>query len=881
MSVFLLNLHKNIRMIRFTLNNQKISFQGDVELSLLKYLRNELDITSVKDGCSAQAACGACMVEINGKPRLSCTTKMRNLENSIIYTMEGFPPYIKETLGKAFVEKGAVQCGFCTPGFILRAKILLQDNPTPTLDEIRAALKLNLCRCTGYKKIEEAIGYAAEHIINHKEIRLLPQSGKVGTSYPKYDSYDTAVGERDFVNDIKIDGMLHAALHFSDYPRAKVLKINTEKALKAKGVFKIFTAKDIPAAIKTGLIYDDWSLMIAENEITHYIGDVIAGVVADTEENARKASRLIEVEYEIYEAVTDAIKALEKDSPQVHENHNNLLDNCIIRRGNVDEVIAASKFVSKGVYKTQRIEHAFLEVESAIAYTVDNGIELICQSQGVYEDRRQVAMILGLPEKKVRVILVPSGGGFGGKEDMTVQGHVSLFAWLLKKPVKLALSREESIKMHPKRHPVTMDIELGSDEKGMLTAIKLRAVGDSGAYASVGTKVMERVAGHATGGYYVPACDIEAKTVYTNNIPSGAMRGFGANQATFALEGCIDDLCQQGGFDRWQFRYDNALVDGLTTATGQKLKSVGIRACLDSLKDEYTNAKFKGIACGIKNSGIGNGMVDFSNVIIEIVSPEKVLIQHGWTEMGQGVHTMALQTLCEETGILPELIEVKVDSDAQILTGMTTSSRATALLGNAIINACISLKKDLNQHSLIQLVGKKYHGEWKCDWTTKPGADVKEVITHYSYGYAAQLVVLDKNGKIEKVIAAHDAGKIMNPMLFEGQIQGAIHMGIGYALCEDLPMKDGYLISTKLRDCNNLRAHETPEIIVKGVEVPDAVGPYGVKGIGEIGLVPTAAAVANAFTHFDGKKRLELPLIKNSLNVINIDFFLSVAWCRM
>jgi CO/xanthine dehydrogenase Mo-binding subunit len=538
------------------------------------------------------------------------------------------------------------------------------------------------------------------------------------------------------------------------------------------------------------------------------------------------------------------------------------LDNCIIQRGKADEVIANAQFVSKGRYQTQRIEHGFLEVETAIAYSVEDGIELICQSQGVYEDRRQIAMMLGLSEEKIRVILVPNGGGFGGKEDMTVQGHVSLFAYLLKRPVKLALSREESIMMHPKRHPVTMDMELACNGKGMLTAIKLRAVGDSGAYASVGTKVMERVAGHACGGYYVPVTDIEAKTVYTNNIPSGAMRGFGANQVAFALEACIDDLCKQGGFDRWQFRYDNALVDGLTTATGQKLKSVGIRACLNALKKDYEKARFKGLATGIKNSGIGNGMVDFSNVIIEIISEDRVLIQHGWTEMGQGVHTMALQTLCEETGILPELIEVKVDSAAQIKTGMTTSSRATALLGNAIINACIPLKEDLKQHTLKQLVGKKYFGEWKCDWTTKPGADVDEIITHYSYGYAAQLVVLDEDGKIEKVIAAHDAGKIMNPMLFEGQIQGAVHMGLGYALCEDSPMKDGYLISNKLRDCNILRAHETPEIIVKGVEVADEVGPYGVKGIGEIGLVPTAAAVANAFTDFDGKKRFELPLSK-------------------
>ena len=503
----------------------------------------------------------------------------------------------------------------------------------------------------------------------------------------------------------------------------------------------------------------------------------------------------------------------------------------------------------------------FMEKEAAIARPDESGgIELFSQSQGVYEDRRQVAMILGLSEKKVRVILVPNGGGFGGKEDMTIQGHTALFAYLMNKSVKITLRREESIRMHPKRLPVFMDMEVVCDKQGKLTALKLKAVGDTGAYASVGMKVMERVAGHASGGYFIPEVDIEAKTVYTNNIPCGAMRGFGANQVAFALESCIDDLCKQGGFDRWQFRYDNALVDGLRTSTGQKVTGVGIRACLEALKPDYLIAPFAGLACAIKNSGVGNGMKDESQVCIEIISENKIRLQHGWTEMGQGVHNMALQTLCEETGVDPEFIEVVVDTEAQLKTGMTTSSRATALVGLAIINAAKALKADLKQHSLKALVGKTYKGEFVCDWTTKPGTGVEDPVIHYSYGYAAQLCVLDEKGEIIRMVAAHDAGKIMNPMLFEGQIEGGVHMGLGYALTEDLPMKDGFLLSERMRDLKILRAHETPEIKVIGVEVPDPVGPYGAKGIGEIGLVPTAAAVANAFYAFDGVKRMKLPL---------------------
>lgn len=604
--------------------------------------------------------------------------------------------------------------------------------------------------------------------------------------------------------------------------------------------------------------------MIGNGETTRYIGDVLAGVVAETEEIARLAAQLIEVAYEVLEPVTDPHLAIESSAPLVHPGKANLLETCrVFRGGDAEKIIAGSDFIAEGVYQTQRIEHAFLETEGAVAMPDGDGVHLYSNGQGIYVDRKQVAFLLGLPEEKVRVTLVSTGGGFGGKEDMTVQGHASLFAWGLKRPVKVVLSRDESIRMHPKRHPVYMDIRVGCDKSGKLTGLKLYAVGDTGAYASVGTKVMERVAGHATGAYHFPCVNLEALTVYTNNIPNGAMRGFGANQVCFALEGCIDELCKQGNFDRWQFRYNNALTEGKMTATGQVLKGgVGVRACLEAIKPFYDKARFKGLACGIKNSGVGNGMADFSDVIVEVVSENKVRVHHGWTEMGQGVHTIAQQVLYQETGIHPEMVEVIADTGAGIPTGMTTSSRATALLGNAILDASKQIRDDLSKHSLKELAGKIYKGNYTCDWTTKPGAEVKEVITHFAYGYAAQLVVLSDKGEIETVYAAHDAGKIMNPTMFEGQIEGAVHMGLGYALSEDLPMVDGQLVSSKMRDLKILRAKDMPEIVVLGVEVKDPVGPYGAKGLGEIGLVPTAAAVANAMCEFDGKRRFELPLKK-------------------
>ncbi|OFY96322.1 MAG: hypothetical protein A2309_12435 [Bacteroidetes bacterium RIFOXYB2_FULL_35_7] len=546
----------------------------------------------------------------------------------------------------------------------------------------------------------------------------------------------------------------------------------------------------------------------------------------------------------------------------MHSDHSNLLGDCIVKRGqDVETALNQSKYTSKGRYETQRIEHGFLETEAAIALPTDDGVHLYANSQGIYVDRKQCAKILGLPEDKVRVTLVPTGGGFGGKEDLTVQGHACLFAWHLKKPIKLVLNREESITMHPKRHPVIMDIELGCDENGILTALKFGAVGDTGAYASVGTKVMERVAGHAMSGYHIPSIDLQAKTVYTNNIPCGAMRGFGVNQSCFAIEQCVDDLCEKGGFDRWEFRYKNALAEGKMTATGQILDaSCGIKDCLLALKDKFYEAKYAGLATGIKNSGVGNGMPDYSGVKIIFKAVDCIEIHHGWTEMGQGVHNMAIQTLCEETGLNPANIEVFVDSSYDVETGMTTSSRGTALLGNAIIDAAKTIKEDLINLGLEKMIGNTYTGYWICDWTTKPGADVEKVVTHFAYGYAAQLCTLDDKGEIEMIYAAHDAGKIMNPVNFEGQIEGAIHMGVGYALTEDLPMKDGFLVSKKLRDCKILRAKETPGMKVIGIEKTDPHGPFGAKGLGEIGLVPTAAAIANALYQYDKIRRYKLPM---------------------
>ncbi len=862
-SQLIINKH-DLNMI-FYLNGIEKTFTGNPELSLLSYIRDVEGIITVKDGCSPQGGCGACSVLIDGRAQLSCITPMKRIEGKHIVTQEGLDEYRQRVFTNAFVEKSGVQCGFCIPGIVMQAVALVEKNPSPTRKDIERSLQSNICRCTGYKKIIDAVEYAAEAIRSMKEITISPATKTgIGKRYPKYNAKDMVLGYSPYVADVKLDGMLYGALKFSDHPRAIVNSINTSRAEALNGVVKVLISSDIPGERNTGLIVNDWPFMIAEGETTRYIGDVLASVIAVDEATARAAVDIIDIRYEVLEPLTDPFKAIEPDAPQIHEA-GNILSNTVIDRGNPSGAIEDAAYTTKGRYTTQIIEHGYLEPESSVAKPDGDGIEVLSQGQGIYEDRKQIAKVLNLPEEKVRVILVPNGGGFGGKEDLSVQHHAALCSLLVSKPVKITLTRDESIRMHPKRHPLIMDYTLCCDKNGMLTGLKADIIGDTGAYASVGMKVLERAAGHATGAYSIPNAEIVSKAVYTNNIPCGAMRGFGVNQVTFAIESCIDDLCEQGGFDRWEFRYNNALVDGGITSTGQKLKGgTGVRETLLAVKDQFNSARYAGIACGIKNTGIGNGMPDDGIVMIEIVSAEHVILHHGWTEMGQGVHTMAVQFLCNETGIDPNIVEVKVDTKMNAISGMTTASRATSIVGNAIINTVKNLVKDLETQNLDQLTGKVYEGKWICDWTTKPGSESNEIVTHYSYSYATQVVILNDQGDIEKVIAAHDAGKIINPNLFEGQIEGSVHMGLGYAITEELILKDGFPVSTKFRDLGILRALATPKIEVVGIEVEDPIGPYGAKGVGEIGLVPTAGAVANAFYTFDKQRYFTLP-IKNRI----------------
>ncbi len=876
--------------VSFKLNGRETTVEYRQGMNLLEVLRERCGVVTPKDGCAPQGYCGCCTSLIDGKPVPICLRKPEQVAGKSITTLEGLSPERRELLSQAFVKEGAVQCGYCTPGLVVRASAIVDQGKTERR-EIARSLSGHLCRCTGYARILDAVQTASEAAQQggkveageprRAEMIRLPVGGAdrengVGSSSLRYRGIDHALGEKAYIADMTVDGvdgrpMLHGALVLAEHPRAVVSAIDTSAALAEPGVERVLTAADVPGERFVGLIRRDWPVFVAVGETTRCVGDVLAMVVADSQFGARQAAERVRVSYEVLEPVTDPVQALEERAPAVHGS-SNLLDTCAFSRGDAEAALADSAHVVEGKYVTQRIEHAFLEPEACLAVPTDDGLHIYSQGQGVHDDQRQIAEVLGLDATAVEVELVTNGGAFGGKEDLSIQAQTALAARLLGRPVRCVLTREQSICMHPKRHPITMDYRIGADEQGRLTAVWARMVGDTGAYASVGMKVLERAAGHSCGPYRVPNVDIEAKTVYTNNPPCGAMRGFGANQASFAVESLMDRLAEKVGVDGYDIRERNILAPGDLFATGQRMTgSCGIRQTLEAVKDIYKSAEYAGIGCGIKNTGIGNGMDDSGRLLIRVLGADRLEILTGYTEMGQGLFTILRQVVCQETGLPPEIMDVKTASDPRVLCGMTTASRATALLTAAGQRAAGDLRAAMDAAAdgsssvglgLSELVGREFLGEFICDFTTKPGADTDEPKTHMTFSYATQVVILDEKGRVERVVAAHDVGRAINPLQCAGQIEGSVHMGLGYALTEDLPCTDGKPESLLLRDLGVLKPKDTPEIEVILVEVPDEVGGYGSKGVGEIGLVPTAGAVAGALYAYDGVRRFRLPLVE-------------------
>jgi xanthine dehydrogenase molybdenum-binding subunit len=579
---------------------------------------------------------------------------------------------------------------------------------------------------------------------------------------------------------------------------------------------------------------------------------------------------LVEVEYDPLPPVCDPQAALLDGAPNaVWSLDGNVLSRSAYARGDVHAALAESAHVVKEVFQTQRVEHAFLEPESTVAVpTDDGGLYVYSGGQGVWDDRDQMASVLGIEKERITVELVSNGGAFGGKEDMANQAQTALAAWLLGRPVKCTFSREESFLVHPKRHPIRTEITVGCDADGRLMAMRAHMIGDSGPYASVGMKVLERAAGHASGPYSVPAVDVTAVAVRTNNPVCGAFRGFGANQAQFAMEGALDRLAERAGISSWEIRSRNVVEPGAVWGPGQLMDagSAGARRCLDAvwpaLEEAQAAGKAVGVGLGLKNSGLGNGFKEVTKAVVRFEPDGTVEVRHGWTEMGQGVHTVAAQVAIEELGIDPERIRVVVDTSRQLGFGQTTGSRGTLMGAGAVRDACRVAE------AAGCAVGVDHVGEYRVDWTNSLDEGVEHPVIHSAFGYAAQLVVIDREtGSIEKVVAAHDVGRAVNPMQCAGQIEGAVHMGLGYALTEDFPCDaEGRPLLTTLRGLGIIRPKDMPPVEVVLIEEPQPHAPYGIKGVGEIGLVPTAGAVAAALHDLDGTWRSELPMRRPARN---------------
>jgi CO/xanthine dehydrogenase Mo-binding subunit/aerobic-type carbon monoxide dehydrogenase small subunit (CoxS/CutS family) len=760
--------------LNLIVNGENHSLDVPASRYLAEVLRYDLKLTGTKIGCE-EAECGACTVIVNGQPVDSCIYPAFKAQGATILTIEGLAQAWQRQvaddgqpttddgntehaarnlhpLQEAFVLHGATQCGFCTPGFIMQAKTLLDENPDPSDAEIKECLKDTFCRCTGYTSIISAVKAAGEKIrTGHLPGPNLPEVmeplAQIGHPLERPDAVEKVTGAALYTDDYLFDGMLHGATLRSAYPHARIVSIDTSKAVAFLGVHAVLSHADVPGDPRHGLVENDWPVFAGGKYPARYVGDPIALVVADSKEIAEEAMALVEVQYEVLPAVTDPVRARQPDAPVLHPDRptGNLLKHIHVSNGDVSQGFAEADVIVERTYRTPMTEHAFMEPECAIAlpagYDADHPrLTIYVGSQIPYSDRRQVAKSLGLPDEAVRVKGTLMGGGFGGKEDIAGQVHAALGAQVTGRPVKILYSREESLRFHPKRHATIIRVKTGAKKDGSLTAVEAELYGDSGAYASLGEKVMTRATTHATGPYVAPNTKIDCYAMYTNNAPCGAFRGFGVTQSAFAVESNMDILAEELGMDPAELRRKNAMRVGVTTATGQLLReSVGLLECLERVEGGMRNRKPEierlrdweiaegespnplisqspedkvaslwepirigqkiyawGIAAGYKNTGLGGGAPDKATAEVELFTDGSAEIRTSSAEMGQNLIGVLAACTAEELGLPFDKVRVLVmDTDLTPDGGPTTASRQTYVSGNAARLAARAMRQQM------------------------------------------------------------------------------------------------------------------------------------------------------------------------------------------
>lgn len=908
---------------KFTVNGE--ACETSENKSLLRYLRDDLLITSAKDGCS-EGACGACMIMVDGRAVRACVLTTKLAQGREITTVEGLTHEEQEAFVFAFGIEGAVQCGFCIPGMVMSGACLLRVNPDPTIDDVKRAIRGNVCRCTGYKKIIDGILHAARILRGEEAIDTEIEKGDdyaVGKKIIRVDVRRKVLGFGQYPDDLTerdFPDMVYASAIRSKYPRAKVVSLDTTKAVGMEGVLAVLTAKDA-FTNEVGHLIQDWPVFIPEGEITRCVGDALCLVVAETPELVEKAKKLVKIKYEVLEPVRSIEEAKAPDAPLIHDGflafgnrvklENNICQQRHVTRGDAAKALAESAYTATGTFTTPFTEHAFLEPECAVAAPYKDGVKIWSTDQGAYDTRHEVAHMFGWDDQMERVVVQTMlvGGGFGGKEDVSCQHLAALAAYSIKRPVKVRFTRQESLYFHPKRHAMQGTFTLGCDKQGHFTGMDCEINFDTGAYASLCGPVLERACTHSVGPYTYQNTDIRGFGYYTNNPPAGAFRGFGVCQSQFALESLIDVLAKKAGIDPWEMRYINAIEPGAELPNGQIADcSTALKETLEAIKPAYdANKGRSGLACSMKNAGTGVGLPDKGRCNIRVENGVAV-IYAATSDIGQGCTTVFLQDVAEATGLpLSRLLNGECSTEAAPDSGTTSGSRQTVVTGEAVRGAAFLLRDAMvaveagkemplqqvrafgngfettledgtvyatNKEELVpghthhatdpiaaidKLEGREFYFEY-FETTDKLGADVPNPKSHICYGFATHLVVLDEQGKVKELYAAHDSGRVINPISIQGQIEGGVLMGMGYALTEDWPLVDS-VPQVKYGTLGLLRSTDIPDIhaiyVEKDEQLPVA---YGGKGIGEIATIPAAPAVQNAYFALDGKLRTSLPL---------------------
>ena len=912
-----------MRQLELWVNGKKHQVKIQPDEMLSDVLRYRLGLTGTKVSCG-ESECGVCTVLVEGEPVLSCNFPALRAEGKQIITIEGLAEGEElHPLQEAFIKHGAVQCGFCTPGQIMTAAALLNENPNPTDKEIEYALNDTLCRCGTYPMIINAIHAAADKINQEKNIQFPSfdfegSDEVVGQVVARPEARKKVTGEAVYTDDIQFPGMLFGATLRAGIPHGIVIGLDISKAKKVPGVQAILTAKDIPGRVNHGLIVQDWPALVGIGEKVRYVGDAVAIVAAVTPEIARDALMRIKVEFDELPVVTNPVDAKRDDSPQVHET-GNLLKHIKVDKGDIEQGFKEADHIFEDTYFTPSYEHAFMEPECSLARPLKNDvIEVYAGSQIPYADRDQVAAALDLPLEKVRIRGPLIGGGFGGKEDIAGQIHAALLAQATGKPVKVLYDRTESLQVHPKRHATQIKVRLGFKRNGKLTAAQTELYGDTGAYASLGAKVMGRATTHSTGPYVVPHVKIDCYAMYTNNPPAGAFRGFGALQAAFAIECIMDQVAEELGIHPVELRRMNALHEGTITNTGQHLKeSVGLLECIDKTEKEIlaftggadpftahpvegdpNKRRAWGFAVTFKNTGLGEGAPDNATAEIELLPDGMIETRISSAEIGQGLVTVLQMVTAQELNLPLDQVRVYLsDTDLTPDGGPTTGSRQTYISGNAVKFAAIKLK-----NSLLSTLAEKFnippdeiefhdgfaHVNGKELSLTEVGEIMREEgrttklvyeyispkttplgeagDKHFAYSFAAQGVEVEVNletgeVRVVKAVGATDVGKAINPLGLQGQVEGGLIMGIGHALTEEFIVKEGVIFTDTLSRYRMPSIKHLPEEIkVIIVEDPTSEGPYGGKGVGEISTMPVPPAIVNAIYNACGIRFKRIPI---------------------